>query len=819
MTPSRLALVCALALSAWSASAAVPAAGLDAPVMQAIVDAAPEGGMWPVRLDLDRLRAARPGETLRFALPDGATLDVVFDSTIEQHDGVQWIGHLKAGRQFPVLLRLDGAWASGIIRTPDGGYLLGHVDGRQLVGADLAAQADPVTVDTLPAMFSPPVADRADARTASRGADEPAPDKPADVAHPVSVDLVAMSALEPGAEMALSIPDHGDYRVAYDRTEPGDTDSTTWVGHLKDYGPEFRVIITSGPHGSVGNILTPSGEILLVSDGDSQWLVDPQRSGLSQLEPDHADAVGEVVAGSALVAEGTAQGGATAAAAGTATTAGRATTPAANAAAGDTIVDVLVLYTAGFKTRNGNLWSTRIAQLIALSNQAYIDSGVSMRVRLVGSEQVGEPDNTPNSNTLNALARGTGNFAGVPALRKKYGADLVTLVRPFNANAQGGNCGVAYIGGYNGAPVSAYAAYGYSVVSDGRDVAGTGYYCTDYTFTHELGHNMGLMHDRDTVARQGGGKGSHDYAFGFGRSGSFGSVMSYVSPVIGRFSNPDLKTCGGSFACGAPVGTPTSAHNALALNNNRGAIAAFSPATVAGTFQISGTISSVGKPVAGVALSASNGGNCTPSGSTGAWACVVPQKWSGVITPTVPAGIAAPGSFSFSAVSAAQTGRNFVLRGQTISGVITRAGKPLPNTAITASNGASCSATDSSGTYRCTVPWGWSGTVTPAMPAGAVTPASRSLSAVKTTQNGLNFVSSTLQISGTVTRAGKPVAKLVMLASNGASCSASAANGSYACTAPSGWSGIILPAAAAIPPYVLVNGMKAAQPGRNFTLR
>ena len=41
-------------------------------------------------------------------------------------------------------------------------------------------------------------------------------------------------------------------------------------------------------YGSVGNILTPSGEILLVSDGGSQWLVDPQRSGLSQLEPDHA---------------------------------------------------------------------------------------------------------------------------------------------------------------------------------------------------------------------------------------------------------------------------------------------------------------------------------------------------------------------------------------------------------------------------------------------------------------------------------------------------------------------------------------------------
>ena len=295
--PSRLVLACALALSSWSACAATPAVLTQAPVLDAVADAVSEGGMWPVRIDLARLRAARSGDSLRFALPDGARLDVVFDSTIDQPDGVQWIGHLAAGRQFPVRLRLDGALASGVIRTPDGGYVLGHVDGRQLVGADLAAQADPVTVESLPAMFAPSVAVLDEARDTRRGADEPEPRKPADVAHPVTVDLVAMSALEPGADMALSIPDHGDYRVAYDRTEPGDTDSTTWVGHLKDYGQEFRVIITSGPNGSVGNILTPSGEILLVSDGGSQWLVDPQRSGLSQLEPDHADAVGEVIAG------------------------------------------------------------------------------------------------------------------------------------------------------------------------------------------------------------------------------------------------------------------------------------------------------------------------------------------------------------------------------------------------------------------------------------------------------------------------------------------------------------------------------------------
>ena len=107
-TPFRTVLACALVLSAWPAAATTPALAVNiaAPVMQALPDRDAEGGMWPVRLDLARLRSAKPGETLRFALPDGRTLDVVFDSTLERADGLQWIGHLTAGRQFPVRLRI-----------------------------------------------------------------------------------------------------------------------------------------------------------------------------------------------------------------------------------------------------------------------------------------------------------------------------------------------------------------------------------------------------------------------------------------------------------------------------------------------------------------------------------------------------------------------------------------------------------------------------------------------------------------------------------------------------------------------------------------
>lgn len=660
VSPVCTALMCALALSAAPAAAsprALPAAGTAVSVMQPLQTSGAEGGMWPVRLDVARLRSARAGEVLRFALPDGNHVDVVFDSTLGGTDGLQWIGHHTAGRQYAVRLRIDGELAAGVIRTPDGGFVLGHVDSAQLMGPDLSAAANPVALDGLPSMFLS--ADSVTPADSTQGPDARAARPPADVAHPVSFNLVALSALEPGEDVTLSIPEHGDYRVHYDRTDAGDADTTTWVGHLADYGSEFRVIVTSGPNGSVGNILTPSGELMLVDNGGTQWLVDPVRSGLSLFESEHADAVGEDV--SAAAGGVTAMGG-TSAAADAGTTGTATASSGATVNGSETVIDLLVLYTPGFKKKHGSVYGTRIAQLVALANQAYIDSGVPMRLRLVASAQVNDSDTTSNSTTLSALARGTGAYRTVPGLRKKYGADLVTVVRPFYMTAQGGSCGVGYVGGYNGSNIANYGNYAYSVVSDGRDMAGSNYYCTDYTFTHELGHNMGLMHDRATVARQGGGSGSHPYAFGHGRSGSFGSIMSYISPVIGRFSNPDLTDCGGVFDCGVPVTDPASAHNALALSNNRTAVSSWRSTTVPTSYQVSGTISRDGKPLANVAMSATDGATCTASGRTGAYACTVPWDWSGVITPLPSTGNARPPNLPLSAVKAAQKKKNFVVR-------------------------------------------------------------------------------------------------------------------------------------------------------------
>ena len=70
--------------------------------------------------------------------------------------------------------------------------------------------------------------------------------------------------------------------------------------------------------------------------------------------------------------------------------------------------------------------------------------------------------------------------------------------------------------------------FGFSVVS-------SGYPCTETTFAHELGHNLGLTHDIDTVKESDGvlddpdDYGGFDYSFGYRTGpgqGDFTTVMT-----------------------------------------------------------------------------------------------------------------------------------------------------------------------------------------------------------------------------------------------------------------------------------------------------
>jgi hypothetical protein len=78
------------------------------------------------------------------------------------------------------------------------------------------------------------------------------------------------------------------------------------------------------------------------------------------------------------------------------------------------------------------------------------------------------------------------------------------------------------------------------------------------------------------------------------------------------------------------------------------------------TYQLSGTVTSSGAGLAGVAMTASAAGSCTSSNGAGAYACTVAPGWTGSVTPSLTGYTFAPVSRSYGNVTANATGQDYV---------------------------------------------------------------------------------------------------------------------------------------------------------------
>lgn len=220
--------------------------------------------------------------------------------------------------------------------------------------------------------------------------------------------------------------------------------------------------------------------------------------------------------------------------------------------------DILVAYTNIVRNFYGSAAAVEslISNAVAGTNTAYVNSGVTSRVRLVGAVETAYDDQLATFlETLNRLQNGADGFMdAIHARRDAVGADAVALLvyKPTN-NA----CGIAFL---MTSPGASFAGSAFSVTRDDCAVG-------NFSFAHELGHNFGLEHDRANA----GPIASYPYAFGYqDTTGLFRDIMAYNCPGncprLQYFSNPEVTYNGRPF--GVVYTDPLAADNRRALNNN-----------------------------------------------------------------------------------------------------------------------------------------------------------------------------------------------------------------------------------------------------------
>ena len=201
--------------------------------------------------------------------------------------------------------------------------------------------------------------------------------------------------------------------------------------------------------------------------------------------------------------------------------------------AADSVVDVAVFYTPAARDDEGGTTAIEdeIDTRIAETNSAYRASGVNQKVNLVYAGELNYSE-VSGVTDLNRL----GGHPTVRAIRDRVGADVVILVRRQTDFLIGGRARQMT----TVSTAFANSAFGYVN-------SGTG----GRTFAHELGHIMGLHHDR-YVACEGGtcAAAAFPYAYGYHNcapaswTDRWRTIMAYANqcttwrtPLL--FSNPE----------------------------------------------------------------------------------------------------------------------------------------------------------------------------------------------------------------------------------------------------------------------------------------
>lgn len=233
-----------------------------------------------------------------------------------------------------------------------------------------------------------------------------------------------------------------------------------------------------------------------------------------------------------------------------------------NRRSANALIRVLVMYTSDALALSPNMLN-KVFFDINNGNSSFVNSNVNAQFELA---YIGPTASSEGSLSFNLLldkfrTNGDGMFDEVHALRNKYAADVCVLL--VSATQY---CGLGYL--------HSNSNNAFAVV-----YTGTGCACK-YTFTHEIGHNIGCGHDLDAP--------SHDspYQYGHGMTYyvegnsniSWRTMMAYGTACndnenyckrILYWSNPNV------YYNGVPMGDSSLRNNARVWNERAGTVSSF----------------------------------------------------------------------------------------------------------------------------------------------------------------------------------------------------------------------------------------------------
>ena len=181
-------------------------------------------------------------------------------------------------------------------------------------------------------------------------------------------------------------------------------------------------------------------------------------------------------------------------------------------------IDVLMVYTTkAMDAAGGRSAMVALCQsAVNGENGNFSRSDISHRMRLVQTLEIGH---TSSGNLATELGYVAGNST-VAAQRNTAGADVVAILSETDTT---GTYGIAQqLGSTSGDSGVAFSAIYYDVVGG--------------VWPHEVGHNLGCMHNSPGVYSYSSG---HYWANDNGNT--YGSMMSYIGIRVPYFSNPDVS--------------------------------------------------------------------------------------------------------------------------------------------------------------------------------------------------------------------------------------------------------------------------------------